>query len=122
MTIGTDIIKTGPIPDTICKCTIDGHEVTAIYHSDIISDRWDSKEWPGSVFEVECEDEATRQKVLAAWKHEEDIDAEEIKAGRRDNHTTWEGIMEWMLGKLAGGRDKVEVVQHPDLFEYGYVF
>lgn len=112
----------GPIPDTICKCVIDGHEVTAIFHSDIHSDRWDEEEWVGPIFEVKCEDEATRKKVLAAWKHDEEIYDSEVAAGRRAKYSSTEGALEGMLGRMAGGSDKVDVVQEPDLFQYGILY
>ena len=73
----------------------------------------------GERFEVECEDEKTRQKVLSAWRHEWEIDKEEIKAGKRSPFSSPEGIMEDMLAKLAGGEDAVECVQCPQLHEWG---
>lgn len=105
------------IPNTICRCKIDGHDVRAVYHSNARL-----TQSSGERFEVECDDEGTRQKVLAAWTHEWEIDKDEIKAGRRSPYSSPEGIMEDMLAKLAGGDDALEFIQCPNLDEYGIRF
>jgi hypothetical protein len=92
--------KEGPIPDTIYRCTVDGHEVTAVYHSRV----W--REAVAEPFEVECADAATKEKVLAAWEHEWEIDREEIRAGRRSPHSTPEGILQGMLETCPAARTR----------------
>lgn len=103
----------GPIPDTIYRAYIDGHAVLTIYHSDV----WHGRD--GEPLEVECDDEATRQKMLAEWKREMELDEEEIGSGRRNNHTTPEGVLLSMMERMAGGENAVEVVQAPELWRYG---
>jgi hypothetical protein len=118
----------GPIPDTIYRCVIDGHEVTAIYHSGHRQDAEDDGEGDVSpwmfelkALDIECKDAATKEKILAAWKHEWEIDEEEIRAGRRAEYSTQEGVLLGMLENMAGGEDKVEVVQEPELWRYGII-
>lgn len=116
----------GPIPDTIYRCAIDGHEVTAIYHSGHRQNAEDGGggDAPPWMFEmkaldIECKDAATKEKILAAWKHEWEIDEEEIRADRRAEYSTPEGVLDEMLQNLAGGEDAVEIVQAPELWRYG---
>lgn len=110
-------MKKQAIPNTIYKAVIDGHEVTAIYHSAVWTGGWE-----GEPFKVESEDEGTKQKVLDAWKHEWRIDQAEIQAGRRAPYSTSEGVLLGMLEKMAGGEEYVEVVREPDMGAYGVRF